>query len=83
MTLTLLPGEQSSNLLSIGSFGVLICMLVGVLGIKFKWFRHRLKFDQIPTAPVNNQRDPNILVTGVYRQSMDFDGNDGARIPGE
>lgn len=29
-----------------GSFGILTCLIVTVLGIKLWWFKHRLSFEQ-------------------------------------
>ncbi|XP_037934159.1 uncharacterized protein LOC119668651 [Teleopsis dalmanni] len=34
---------------SLGSVGVLLCMIVSLLGIKIWWFKHRLTFDQNST----------------------------------
>jgi hypothetical protein len=57
----------------------MISLVVSVMGIKLKWFRHRLKFVQ----PENDIESPVLLRTtsvtefrencarGVYRQSVD------------
>ncbi|XP_055907196.1 WASH complex subunit 3-like [Eupeodes corollae] len=41
---------QSDVVVSLCSLGVVICMVLAVLGIKLRWFKKRIHFDQIPTT---------------------------------
>ncbi|XP_055692412.1 uncharacterized protein LOC129795301 isoform X1 [Lutzomyia longipalpis] len=61
------------NFVAICSLGALLSMIVAVLGIKLRWFRHRLTFDRLPTAPKNDSPEDSVVVTGFYRKTADFD----------
>lgn len=51
-------------------FAIVIIM---VMGIKWKWFKHRLTFEQIPSTTNNlDQHEPKIIKAS-FRQSCDFD----------
>lgn len=52
--------------LQLGSLAILLSMVVAVLGIKFRWFKHRLSFEPIPTTEVTG-----IGSVGSYRNSVD------------
>lgn len=47
------------------------------MGLKLKWFRRRLTFEGIPSAPERNNRkkehNSGITAIGVYRQSVNFE----------
>lgn len=52
--------------LQLGSLAILLSMVVAVLGIKFRWFKHRLSFEPIPNTEVTG-----IGIVGSYRNSLD------------
>lgn len=35
--------------ISLASVGLLLCMVVTLMGIKFRWFKHRLTFENTPS----------------------------------
>lgn len=51
-------------------------MVVAVLGIKLKWFKHRLTFDDIPSAESRNSHltpaEPQII-RATFRTGDEFD----------
>ncbi|XP_055705343.1 phosphatase and actin regulator 4-like isoform X2 [Phlebotomus papatasi] len=61
------------HFVAICSLGALLSMIAVVMGIKLRWFRHRLNFDRLPTAPKRDSTEDNVVVTGFYRKSFDFD----------
>ncbi|XP_059622929.1 uncharacterized protein LOC132266107 isoform X2 [Phlebotomus argentipes] len=64
----------SNHFVPLCSILAILCMIVTVLGIKLRWFRHRLTFDRLPTAPKRDStEETTVVVTGFYRKSADFD----------
>lgn len=58
------------------------------MGLKLKWFRHRLTFDKLPTDPspssspmgrFRRSHSEAVIVTGYYRRSLDEDIVESAR----
>lgn len=62
-----------------GSIAGLLCMIVAVLGIKLRWFKHRMTFDGVPTeAPARRSRHEDLaaepqIVRATFRTGNDFD----------
>ncbi|XP_037050546.1 titin-like isoform X2 [Bradysia coprophila] len=65
----------SDNVIFIATIGG-ICLIVAVLGIKLRWFKHRMTFNELPTtsAPTatSNGMEPQII-RATFRPSSDFD----------
>lgn len=60
-------------IITYGIIGGFLLVFIGVLGIKWKWFKHRLTFEQVPTTEnCTNQHEPKII-KATFRKSCDFD----------
>ncbi|XP_059622928.1 uncharacterized protein LOC132266107 isoform X1 [Phlebotomus argentipes] len=74
MASTQIRENVSNHFVPLCSILAILCMIVTVLGIKLRWFRHRLTFDRLPTAPKRDStEETTVVVTGFYRKSADFD----------
>lgn len=73
--------DGTSNVLTslIGSVALLLCMVFAILGIKLKWFKHRLSFQQIPGSSMRGgnssslQNGEVVPLQGVFRRKEDAD----------
>lgn len=61
-----------TSIIACGIIGGFLFAIVGILGFKFKWFKHRLTFDQVPAATTTGSQEPQILKAS-FRSSCDFD----------
>ncbi|GAB0091121.1 hypothetical protein DMENIID0001_059290 [Sergentomyia squamirostris] len=62
------------QIVAVCSLAALLSMIVAVIGIKLRWFRHRLTFEGLPTTPKRESReDSGVVVTGFYRKTTEFD----------
>lgn len=62
-----------NTVITYGIISGLLFAIIIVMGIKWKWFKHRLTFEQIPTnTNAQDQHEPKII-NASFRQSCDFD----------
>lgn len=67
----------SDDIIFIATIGSLICLIVAVLGIKLRWFKHRMTFNELPTTSstptsASNGMEPQII-RATFKPSSDFD----------